>query len=141
MISLTMIKTPKKVKSSTKRSSMKLSKGTDYLGEQIDIVFDRPLGSVHPRHKDIIYPINYGFIPDTVAGDGHPIDVYYLSGSKPLKETTAICIGYVNRHNDNEDKLIATDGEIPELSKIEEMLDFQEKWFDDDIILMSEKKA
>ncbi len=66
------------------------------------------------------------------------IDVYYLSADKPLKEVSATCIGYVRRLDDNEDKLIATDGETPTLDEVEKLLEFQEKWFKHEIILMKD---
>ena len=46
-------------------------KGTmkTYLGKEVKVIIDRPLGSCHPKF-DMIYPINYGYIPNTVAGDG-----------------------------------------------------------------------
>lgn len=31
------------------------------------VVVDRPLGSYHPKHKDIYYPINYGFVEGIMA--------------------------------------------------------------------------
>lgn len=112
--------------------------GADFLGRTIDITFDRPLGSAHPRHTDMIYPVNYGFVPGTKAGDGMEIDVYYLSADKPLKNVSAKCIGYVHRLEDNEDKLIATDGEVPAINEIENRLEFQEKWFKHEIILAND---
>lgn len=118
----------------------KVAEGADFLGRTINITFDRPLGSVHPRHADIVYPVNYGFVPGTKAGDGMEIDVYYLSADKPLKEASAICIGYVRRLDDNEDKLIATAGEIPTIDEVEKQLEFQEKWFKHEIILTTESQ-
>jgi inorganic pyrophosphatase len=41
-----------------------------------DIVIGRPKGSAHPRYPDLIYPVDYGFIPGTVGGDGAEIDVF-----------------------------------------------------------------
>jgi len=114
---------------------MSFSQGADFLGKTINIEFDRPLGSKHPKYDDMIYPVNYGFVPNTKAGDGMEIDVYYLSSDKPLKEIEAKCIGYVHRFDDNEDKLIATDGKVPTKSEIEKCLDFQEKWFKHEIII------
>ncbi len=116
---------------------MPLSQGNDFLGKTISIKFDRPLGTRHPKHNDMIYPVNYGFVPNTKAGDGMEIDVYYLSSDQPLKETEAKCIGYVHRFDDNEDKLIATDGEVMTKEEIEKRLEFQEKWFKHEIILAS----
>ena len=116
----------------------KVAEGAEFLGKTIEITFDRPLGSTHPRHADMAYPVNYGFVPGTKAGDGMEIDVYYLSADKPLKEASATCIGYVRRLDDNEDKLIATDGETPTLDEVEKILEFQEKWFKHEIILMKD---
>lgn len=110
------------------------AEGKDFIGKKIHIKFDRPLGSKHPKFGDI-YPVNYGFVPGTVAGDGDEIDVYYLSSNKPLKEINGTCIGYVHRFDDNEDKLIATDGTKLSIEEIENMIEFQEKWFKHEIIL------
>ncbi len=110
------------------------AEGKDFIGKNIHIKFDRPLGSKHPKFDDI-YPINYGFVPGATAGDGDDIDVYYLSSDKPLKEIDGYCIGYVHRFDDNEDKLIATNGENFSIEEIEKKLDFQEKWFKHEIIL------
>ena len=38
----------------------------DYLGKEVKVVIDRPLGSIHPEHNNLYYMINYGYIPDTV---------------------------------------------------------------------------
>ena len=34
------------------------------IGNIVKVVVDRPLGSYHPKHKDIYYPINYGYIEE-----------------------------------------------------------------------------
>ena len=40
------------------------------LGKTVTVIVDRPLGSVHPQHKDTIYPVNYGYIKGVMTGDG-----------------------------------------------------------------------
>ena len=40
------------------------------LGDSVTVIVDRPLGTTHPNHNDIIYPVNYGYIENTFAGDG-----------------------------------------------------------------------
>lgn len=40
-----------------------------YIGKIVKAKIDRPLGSSHPKHR-FIYPVNYGYIPNTVSGDG-----------------------------------------------------------------------
>ena len=32
------------------------------LGKIVKVTVDRPMGTYHPKHKDIYYPINYGYI-------------------------------------------------------------------------------
>jgi Inorganic pyrophosphatase len=58
---------------------------TPYLGQRVRVVVDRPLGSVHPRHPDLIYPVNYGEIPGTLSGDGHPIDADLFGWEEPTE--------------------------------------------------------
>jgi inorganic pyrophosphatase len=52
------------------------------------IVVDRPKHSVHPRQEDLIYPLDYGFLQGTSAGDGEGIDVWL--GSSGSRELTGI---------------------------------------------------
>ena len=39
-------------------------------GPIVTVTVDRPLGSYHPEHPDVYYPINYGYIKGTIAADG-----------------------------------------------------------------------
>lgn len=48
----------------------------DSLVESSSIVIDRPRGSTHPRHEEIVYPVDYGYLEGTTAGDGDGIDVF-----------------------------------------------------------------
>ena len=77
-----------------------------FLGKTVRILIDRPIGSAHPKYKDMIYPINYGFIPNVWSEDGEELDVYLLGVDKPQKEFTGKIIGIVYRKNDVEDKLV-----------------------------------
>ena len=102
----------------------------DWVGRTVDIVIDRPMGSTHPRHSDIVYPLNYGYIPGTMAPDGHPIDAYVLGADYPLRRCSASVIAIVRRRDDVEDKLIvALSGEWSKASIVESTA-FQEQWFD-----------
>lgn len=40
------------------------------------------MGSTHPAYPDMIYPINYGSIPEVFGGDGEELDVYLLGVDK-----------------------------------------------------------
>ncbi len=37
----------------------------DQLVSSTKIVIDRPRGSAHPKFKDFIYPVNYGYLEGT----------------------------------------------------------------------------
>jgi len=56
-----------------------------YLNKKVKVIVDRPLGSKHPKNE-IYYPVNYGYIPGTVSGDGKEVDAYILGEFQPLKE-------------------------------------------------------
>ena len=101
-----------------------------WFGKTVRIVIDRPLGTVHPNHPDIRYPINYGYIPGTEAGDGEPWDVYLLGVNMPMREYTCRIIGSVLRENDTEDKLVAAPlGLEFHQAQIAEAVYFQERFF------------
>lgn len=102
-----------------------------FLGKMVTVTIDRQLGSVHPKHDDMIYPINYGYIDGVIAPDGEELDVYIYGENKPLDEFTGRVIAIVHREDDIEDKLIAIpDGITFSVSEIKSAVSFQEKYFD-----------
>ncbi|MBQ9134412.1 MAG: inorganic diphosphatase [Clostridia bacterium] len=111
-----------------------------YLGELVTIQIDRPIGSVHPKYADLIYPINYGYIPDVFGGDGEELDVYLLRVDAPIKAYTARIIGVVHRRDDVEDKLIAApEGMYYTAIEMKQAVHFQERYFDSEIESIFEK--
>jgi len=101
----------------------------DFLGKEVEIIIDRPLGSKHPKYG-WKYPINYGFVPNTISPDGDELDVFFLGIHKPLKKSKGVCIAVIHRLNDNEDKLVVVpDGVELSDEEIEKQTRFQEKWF------------
>lgn len=102
---------------------------TEYLGQKVDVIVDRPMGSKHPKH-DFIYEVNYGYVPGTIAPDGEEIDVYILGINKPIEKVSGICIAVIHRTDDNDDKLVITsNGKDLSDEEIEKLVEFQEKWF------------
>ena len=100
----------------------------------LKIRIDRPIGSTHPKYPDLTYPINYGYIPNVLGGDGEELDVYLLGVDTPVKEHSARIIGIVHRHNDVEDKLVAAPEGMNFTSlEIEEAVHFQEQYYDTEI--------
>lgn len=107
----------------------------EMIGKEVTVYIDRPLGSKHPKHDDIIYNVNYGYIKEFVAADGEYQDVYVLGIDKPVKEFTGIVYCIVNRTNDIEDKLIVVDKNVTfSNDEIEKEIAFQEKFFKHKII-------
>ena len=105
-----------------------------YLNKILNVKIDRPMGSKHPKH-DFIYPINYGFIPNTISGDNEEIDAYVLGIYEPLDTFVGKCIAIIHRTNDNDDKLIiAPENKSFSDLEIQALTDFQERYFDSIII-------
>lgn len=50
----------------------------EYIGKEVKVIIDRPIGSSHPDYPDHIYLVNYGYVPNTVSGDGEELDCYIL---------------------------------------------------------------
>lgn len=47
------------------------------------LAIERPKGSRHPAHPEILYPLDYGYLEDTRASDGEEID--FFLGSDPAR--------------------------------------------------------
>ena len=102
---------------------------TNYLNNILDVKIDRPMGSLHPKHG-FIYPVNYGYIPNTKSYDGEELDCYVLGIYEPLKEYKGRCIAVIHRINDKDDKLIIVpDGRDFSDEEIKVLTEFQERFF------------
>ena len=102
---------------------------TSYIGKMINIVIDRPIGSKHPKY-DMIYEVNYGYVPSTISGDGEELDCYLLGVVGPVNKYIGKCIGIIKRLDDDDDKLIIVPKDVNYTDeKIEKLIYFQEKYF------------
>lgn len=106
----------------------------DYLGKNVSIVIDRKLGTKHPKHG-FIYMVNYGYVPNTVSGDGEELDAYLLGVFEPVDEFIGKVIAVIHRTNDDDDKLVV----VPENREysddaIRALTEFQEQYFESVII-------
>jgi inorganic pyrophosphatase len=100
-----------------------------YLGKEVKVKIDRPLGSTHPRFDKLVYTSNYGEVDGVIAPDGDFLDAYVLKVDKPLKEYTGSVIAIVHRLTDDDDKLVVVPtGETMTDEEIEKAVEFQEKW-------------
>lgn len=100
-----------------------------FLGQTVTLTIDRPLGSRHPQWG-FIYPLNYGYVPGTLAPDGEAIDAYVLGVFEPLQTFTGQCIALIHRLNDDDDKLIVVPpGKQYTPDQIAALTEFQERFF------------
>ena len=109
----------------------------DFLDKTLEVTIDRPLGSKHPKHG-FIYPVNYGYVPNTISGDGEELDCYILGIYEPIEAVKGKCIALIHRLNDNDDKLII----VPKNksfsnNEIQVLTEFQEQYFQSEIIRSS----
>ena len=102
-----------------------------YLGKTVTIEIDRPIGYVHVKgEKTLVYPINYGFIPGVLGGDGEELDVFLVGVDTPVSTFTGRIIGIVYRADDVEDKLImAPLGRSYSSDELAKAVHFQEKYY------------
>ncbi len=104
-----------------------------YINKIVKVKIDRPLGSKHPKHG-FIYPLNYGFVPNTVSGDGEELDCYILGLFEPVEEFEGMCIAIIHRTNDNDDKLIIVPKDkYYNDDQINALTEFQERFFKHEI--------
>ena len=108
----------------------------DILGGTVTVTMDRPLGSRHPRHPEMVYPVNYGFVRGIPAPDGAWQDAYVLGVEGPLASFTGHVAAIVRRADDIEDKwVVCPQGCSPDAAAIMEQIRFQEQYFDSSIVM------
>ena len=106
------------------------------IGRIVTVTIDRPLGSCHPKHPDIYYSVNYGYIEGIIAPDGEEQDAYILGVDIPLQTFTGEVIAVIHRKDDVEDKwVVAPEGMTFSKEKIEELTRFQEQYFASEVII------
>ena len=106
----------------------------EFIVSKLSIIIDRPIGSKHPKY-DFIYPINYGYLPNTLSDDNEEIDCYLLGVEEKVERFNGICIAIIKRIDDNDDKLIIVPEGINYTDEeIDKLIDFQEKYFKHTII-------
>jgi inorganic pyrophosphatase len=108
-----------------------------FIGKSVKVSIDRAIGSRHPKHDDLVYGVNYGYVPGTTAPDGEELDAYVLGVTVPISDFEGICIAVVKRLEEKDDKLIV----VPKAAQfrfrdidIRASIAFQEKFFQTKII-------
>lgn len=106
------------------------------IGDVVTVTVDRPLGSCHPNHEDIVYPINYGYIEGIMALDGEEQDAYILGVHEAVKGFTGKVIAVVHRFDDVEEKwVVCPENRVFSKDEIADAVRFQEQYFQTEIIL------
>lgn len=104
------------------------------VGSIVTVTVDRPLGSYHPEHREMYYPVNYGYIKGITAPDGEEQDAYILGVDKPVSKFTGKVIAIVHRYNDVEEKwVVAPEGKVFSAEEIKEQIAFQEQYFQSEV--------
>ena len=107
--------------------SQSLEKAKKYLGKEVNIIIDRPVGSKHPHHG-FRYLVNYGYVPGTKSADGEAIDAYVLGVSEKKEMFDGVCIAVLERKEDDDPKLIVVpEGTEMSDKEISAAVEFQEK--------------
>ncbi len=107
------------------------------IGQIVTVTVDRPLGSFHPEYPNICYPVNYGYIQETLAADGEEEDAYVLGVTEPVSQFTGKVIAIINRKNDIEHKwVVAPEGVLFTMEEIANLTHFQEQYFESEITLL-----
>ena len=110
---------------------------SNIIGRFVTVTIDRPMGTYHPLHKNLYYPINYGYIKGIIAPDGEEQDAYVIGVGVPVKEYTGKVIAIIHRNYDEEDKwVVCPKDRTFTKEEIEEQVRFQEQFFDS-IVIMS----
>ena len=105
--------------------------GEHMIGDVVRVIVDRPLGSFHPEHKEMYYPVNYGYVEGIIAPDGEEQDVYILGVNEPVEEFIGKIIAIIHRNNDIEEKWVVAPLDMTFTEKeIYEKVRFQEQYFE-----------
>ena len=106
------------------------------IGRIVTVTIDRPLGSCHPKHPDIYYSVNYGYIEGIIAPDGEEQDAYVLGVNEPVSEFTGKIIAIIKRLDDVEEKwVVAPENMTFTKEEIMKQVEFQEKYFNTQICM------
>jgi inorganic pyrophosphatase len=113
---------------------MEKANAKDYLEKDVLVHVDRQLGTRHPKHG-FMYMLNYGFIPNTISGDGEELDAYLVGVFEPVEEFEGHVIAIIHRTNDDDDKLVVAPKDVEYSDDaIKAMTEFQERYFKSVII-------
>ena len=107
----------------------------------VRVIVDRPIGSRHPKHSDIYYSVNYGYVVGVIAPDGEEQDAYILGVGEPVSEFTGQVIAVIHRFDDVEEKwVVAPRGVSFTADEIMRQVAFQERFFKTEVRLCAQNQ-
>ena len=107
----------------------------DVIGSMVTGTIDRPIGSRHPRHPDMMYPVNYGYVDGVFADDGENQDAYVLGTDEPIESFEGKVIAVWHRLDDVEDKwVVSLDDSDYDDEEILRAIHFQEQYFEGELV-------
>ena len=96
----------------------------------VTVTVDRPLGSYHPKHKNLYYPVNYGYVEGVLGGDGEEQDAYILGVGEAVSSFAGEVVAVIHREDDEETKwVVAPEGASFSREEIAAATHFQEQYF------------
>lgn len=106
------------------------------IGNIVTVTVDRPLGSYHPVHKSLCYPVNYGYVKGMLAPDGEEQDAYILGVDVPVEVYSGKVVAVIHRKDDVEDKWVVCPMDRTfTREEIMKQVKFQEQYFESEIVL------
>ena len=106
------------------------------IGNTVKVIVDRPLGTYHPKHKNIFYSVNYGYVPGVIAPDGEEQDAYILGVTEAVPEFEGKVIAIIHRLDDVEEKwVVAPEHMSFTKEEIMRQVAFQEQYFRTEITI------
>lgn len=118
------------------RTPRRVRGGLMMIGSIVTVTVDRPMSSLHPKHRDIYYPVNYGYIEGVIAPDGEEQDAYILGVDEPVERFTGKVIAVIHRLDDVEDKwVVCPKDRTFGKEEIAEKVRFQEQYFKTEIVM------
>ena len=104
------------------------------LGRHVRVTVDRPLGSRHPEHRDLLYRLNYGYVADVLAEDNEWQDAYILGEQQPVEVFEGEVVAVIHRLDDSEDKwVVAAAGTRVSADEVRHATDFVEQFYQSQI--------
>ena len=108
--------------------------------ELITVTVDRPIGSSHPDYPSLVYPVNYGYIEGVLTPGGEEQDAYIIGVDIPVDKFTGRKIAIIHRKDDVGDKWVVAPENMPYTKQqIEEMVYFQEQYYDSFVQMLNEE--